>query len=77
MSGEREPPLTLHVVEWYKSLPFVLSLAISIICMDRLNTRDMLQRRHWHVDNDTCVLCPFLLRENRSHLSFECTFWII
>jgi hypothetical protein len=41
----------------------------------RLNTRDMLQRRHWRVADDThCELCPTRSYEDRSHLFFECNF---
>jgi hypothetical protein len=46
-----------------------------LLLVDRLNTRDMLQRRHWKVTGDThCVLCPTSARETRMHLFFECNF---
>jgi hypothetical protein len=42
---------------------------------DRLNTRDMLQHRHWHVTKTyDCVLCPGQHRETRDHLFFMCQF---
>lgn len=42
--------------------------------MDRLNTRDMMQRRHWYVEDDTCVLCPLLIHEDVAHLFFTFNF---
>jgi hypothetical protein len=46
-----------------------------LILQDRLNTRDLLKRRHWHVTKDVhCVLCPLGIYEDRIHLFFECNF---
>jgi hypothetical protein len=46
-----------------------------MLLVDRLNTRDMLQRRHWHVTDDThCELCPIRAYEDRTHLFFQCNF---
>jgi hypothetical protein len=46
-----------------------------LLLSDRLNTRDLLQRRHWHVSDDThCVLCPLRSYEDRIHLFFQCNF---
>lgn len=41
---------------------------------DRLNTRDMLDRRHCPKadDNLTCVMCGTNQRETREHLFFSC-----
>ena len=44
-----------------------------ILLMDRLNTRDMMQRRHWIIQDDTCVLCNFAQHEDRAHLSLLAT----
>jgi hypothetical protein len=42
---------------------------------DHLNTKDLLQRRHWNVTNDySCVLCPGHHHEDRDHLFFNCIF---
>jgi hypothetical protein len=42
---------------------------------DRVNTRDMLQRRHWKVTEDThCVLCPARIYEDIIHLFSDCNF---
>ena len=45
-----------------------------LLLMDRLNTRDMMQRRHWNIQDDTCVLCQSSLHEDRVHLFFSCNF---
>jgi hypothetical protein len=46
-----------------------------LILHDRINTKDMLRRRHWQVTSDhTCVLCSTDALEDWSHLFFECTF---
>ena len=46
-----------------------------LLLRDRLNTKDMLKRRHWNVaDNDHCVLCPLRTYEDRQHLFFTCNF---
>jgi hypothetical protein len=46
-----------------------------LLLSDRVNTRDMLQRCHWKVTDDThCVLCPTGAYEDRFHLFFECNF---
>ena len=43
--------------------------------MDRLNTKDMVERRQWHLDDGVnCVLCPLQARETRDHLFFNCNF---
>jgi hypothetical protein len=46
-----------------------------LLLSDRLNTRDLLKRRHWRVTEDEhCVLCPGRRYEDRIHLFFECNF---
>jgi hypothetical protein len=46
-----------------------------LLISDRLNTRDMLRRRHWNVSNDlACVLCPTHWTEDWKHLFFYCNF---
>ncbi|KAF8690255.1 hypothetical protein HU200_041324 [Digitaria exilis] len=43
--------------------------------MDRLNTKDLLQRRNSNVQSGiNCVLCHYNLRETRDHLFFDCVF---
>ena len=43
-----------------------------LLLMDRLNTRDMMQRRHWIIQDDCCVLCQSQTHEDRIHLFFTC-----
>lgn len=45
-----------------------------LLLMDRLNTRDKMQRRHWNIQDDTCVMCHSACREDRVHLFFACNF---
>jgi hypothetical protein len=46
-----------------------------LILHDRINTKDMLRRRHWQVTSDHgCVLCSADALEDWSHLFFECNF---
>ena len=41
----------------------------------RLNSRNMLKRRHYNIGNDyTCLLCESNLEETVEHLFFECSF---
>src|SRR3954467_1718510 len=48
-----------------------------LIIHERINTKDMLLRRHWNVsDNHDCVICPCHTLEDWSHLFFECNFSI-
>ena len=43
--------------------------------MDRLNTKDMVERIHWHIDDGVhYVLCPTQTREDRDHLFFTSNF---
>jgi hypothetical protein len=45
-----------------------------LLLVDRLNTRDLLQRRRWKVTEDTrCVLCPTRAREDRMPLFLNAT----
>jgi hypothetical protein len=45
-----------------------------LLLLNRVNTRDSLQRQHWHVTDDTHYeLCPRRNYENRTHLFFDCT----
>jgi hypothetical protein len=46
-----------------------------LILVDRLNTKDMLQRRHLNVQGTTtCVMCTSGSLETLHHLFFECPF---
>lgn len=42
---------------------------------DRINTKNMLRRRHWNVaDGVNCVLCDDAVEEIVEHLFFDCPF---
>ena len=42
---------------------------------DRLNTRNMLRRRHYNIGNDfTCLLCGQNIEETVDHMVFTCQF---
>jgi hypothetical protein len=46
-----------------------------LLLVDRLNTRDMLHRRHWNtIEDKHCELCPLRAHEDRIHLLFQCNF---
>ena len=46
-----------------------------LILVDRLNTKDMLQRRHLNIQGTpTCVMCAAGSLETIEHLFFECSF---
>lgn len=46
-----------------------------LLLVDRLNTKDMLQRRRSNVQSGiNCVMCRENQRETRDHLFFECEF---
>jgi hypothetical protein len=46
-----------------------------LLISDRLNTKDMIQRRHWKVTEVYhCSLCPTGIREDWMHLFFDCQF---
>ena len=45
-----------------------------LLLMDRLNTRDIMKRQHWIIQDDTCVLCHLASHEDRAHLFFACNF---
>jgi hypothetical protein len=46
-----------------------------LVVVDRLNTRNMLQRRNYHVPSGTsCVMCNLGREEDIDHLFFTCSF---
>jgi hypothetical protein len=60
---------------WKSRCTMKIKVFAWLLLSDRLNTKDMLQRRHWHVtDNYDCVLCSNGDREDRDHLFFNCNF---
>jgi hypothetical protein len=46
-----------------------------LLIVDRLNTRAIMRRRHFHIQSgSTCVLCNDGIEEDRDHLFFDCRF---
>lgn len=46
-----------------------------LMLLDRVNTRDMLLRRHFNIGNDhDCPLCNLGVLETNEHLFYECPF---
>jgi hypothetical protein len=46
-----------------------------LILVDRINTRDMMDRRNWHVSSGlNCAICQEQARETKDHLFFNCRF---
>ncbi|XP_073355123.1 uncharacterized protein [Aegilops tauschii subsp. strangulata] len=66
-------PLTAWI--WKSSCTMKIKVFAWMLIMDRLNTKDMVERRHWHLEGGvSCVLCPLQTRETRDHLFFNCNF---
>ena len=46
-----------------------------LLLVDRLNTRNMVRRRHFHLDSgNACAMCNTSAEEDIFHLFFNCTF---
>ena len=45
-----------------------------LLLVDRLNTREMLQRKTFLLPEYTCVMCNMAVLETRDHLFFHCPF---
>jgi hypothetical protein len=57
-----------------KALP-KLKVFSWLLMIDRLNTKDLMLRKHWHIESGPeCVLCQQVIMEDRDHLFFECFF---
>jgi hypothetical protein len=67
------------VYGWIWNSKCVLKIKVFawLLISDRLNTKDMIKRRHWNVtDEYHCILCSSHTYEDRIHLFFECVFSI-
>ena len=52
-----------------------LKVFLWLMYYDRLNTKDLMSRKNWHVDGGlSCVLCTSGEIETRDHLFFDCSF---
>jgi hypothetical protein len=64
----------LNAIWKFRSLP-KLRVFAWLLMHDRLNTRDLMIRKHWHLESGPeCVLCDEALLESRDHLFFGCNF---
>ena len=60
---------------WKSCCTMSIKMFAWLVIMDRVNTKDMIQRRHWRIeDGPKCVLCRAGSLEDRNHLFFECNF---
>jgi hypothetical protein len=65
---------TMHHIWKSKCLP-KLRVFVWLLIMDRLNTKYIMSRKHWHVDGSlNCVLCNLNVRETRDYLFFDYPF---
>jgi hypothetical protein len=53
-----------------------IKVFIWLVFRDRINSRNLLKRRNYKVDNDdyNCVLCDTMIEETTYHLLFQCEF---
>jgi hypothetical protein len=62
---------------WKSKVMLRIRVFAWLMVSDRLNTRDMIRRRHWNVtDVFHYVLCPTHTTEDWQHLFFKCSFSI-
>ena len=60
---------------WKSKAPPKLKVFVWLLIRDRLNTKDMIIRRQWNIeDGPYCVLCNSNILESRDHLFFDCGF---
>ena len=60
---------------WESKVMLRIKVFAWLLVSDRLNTRDMLRRRHWNVTEELhCVMCPTHETEDWMHLFFHCSF---
>jgi hypothetical protein len=45
-----------------------------LLLLDRLNTRNLLHRKNFHLESYSCVLCNTAMEETLDHLFFDCPF---
>lgn len=72
-----QPVLANPILSWVWKSCCTMSIKMFawLVIMDRVNTKDMIQRRHWKInDGPECVLCPTGALEDRNHLFIQCNF---
>jgi hypothetical protein len=72
---ERAPQDKALIAIWdSKALP-KLKAFLWLLMIGRLNTRDIMLRKHWHIESGPdCILRSANILETRQHLFFECVF---
>lgn len=70
-------PNSLLMWIWKSCCTLKIKVFAWMLIMDRLKTKDMLERRHWNItDEHNCILCPSHSREDRNHFFFQFNFSI-
>jgi hypothetical protein len=65
---------TLNEIWRSRALP-KLKVFTWLLFVDRLNTRDLMLRKHWHIDSGyNCAMCSQNTLETTQHLFFHCQF---
>lgn len=65
-------PLTIL---WKSKCTMRLKVFLWLMLMDRLNTREMLQKKQFNIQGGTnCAMCNSMIVESMTHLFFSCTF---
>jgi hypothetical protein len=60
-------PIMIHL--WKSKCLPKLKFFAWLLIMDRLNTKDLMSRKHWHIEGGVnCVLCTGNVGETRDHL---------
>ena len=60
---------------WASCCTLKIKVFAWMLIMDRLNTKDMVERRQWHLDDGVnCRTCHAQVREDRDHLFCSCLF---
>ena len=60
---------------WKSKVTLKIKMFGWFLLSDRLNTRNMLKRRHYNIGDDlSCLLCDQLVEEDVEHMIFQCPF---
>ena len=60
---------------WKSKCMHKLKVFLWLMFYDRLNTKDLMIRKHWHIEGGpNCILCSLGVLESRDHLFFDCPF---
>ena len=60
---------------WKSKVTLKIKMFGWLLLFDRLNTRNMLKRRHYNIGDDlSCLLCNQQVEEDVEHMIFQCPF---